>query len=90
LKCGYENMRVKPALMKKPIETFESLIRYKYDLRTVFDDFLTMTICALSQNLLTGKSHDEDLYMLTVEMYKNDEQRHRFPKMLGTRFPEEL
>lgn len=67
-------------------ETFESLLRsfdYRYDLRTVFDDFLTMTVCAFSQNPLTGKSHDEDMYMETIAKYAKDELRHNFPKMLG-------
>ncbi len=67
-------------------ETFESLLRsfeYRYDLRTVFDDFLTLAICAFSPNPVTGKSHDEDLYMQTIEKYKTDELRHNFPKMLS-------
>jgi hypothetical protein len=43
-------------------ETFTSLLKdfeYRYDLRTVFDDFLTMALCAFCPNLGTGKSHDE-------------------------------
>lgn len=67
-------------------ETFENLLRsfeYRYDLRTVFDDFLTMTMCAFSQNPLTGKSHDEDMYMEAIAKYAKDELRHNFPKMLG-------
>jgi type I restriction-modification system DNA methylase subunit len=72
--------------MKKQTETFESLIKameYRYDLRTVFDDFLTLTLCAFSQNPLTGVSHDEDLYMATIAKYKDDELRHNIPKMLA-------
>ncbi len=72
--------------MKTKEETFESLIKqfeYRYDLRTVFDDFLTLCICAFSHNPLTGKSHDEELYLETIEKYKNDELRHRFPEMLA-------
>lgn len=72
--------------MKTKEETFESLIRqfeYRYDLRTVFDDFLTLCICAFSYNPNTGKSHDEELYLQTIEKYKNDELRNLFPKMLA-------
>jgi hypothetical protein len=71
---------------KEKPENFESLIRqfeYRYDLRTVFDDFLTLCLCAFSPNPLTGKSHDEDLYLQTIEKYKNDEKRHLFPEMLA-------
>jgi type I restriction-modification system DNA methylase subunit len=72
--------------MKKQKETFESLIKsfeYRYDLRTVFDDFITMTLCSFSPNPTTGKSHDEDLYMQTIEKYKTDSLRFNFPKLLA-------
>lgn len=68
-------------------DTFVSLMQsfsYRYDLRTVFDDFLTMTICAFSQNPLTGKSHDEDLYLDTIARYAKDELRYNFPKMVAS------
>jgi type I restriction-modification system DNA methylase subunit len=71
--------------MKKKNETFASLLNsfaYRYDLRPVFDDFLTMALCAFSQNPLTGKSHDEDLYMATIATYANDDLHHLFPQML--------
>jgi len=58
--------------------------RHYADLRTVFNDFLTMTICAFGQNLRIGKSYDEDLYMETVGKYKNTDLRFLFPEMLGT------
>jgi type I restriction-modification system DNA methylase subunit len=67
-------------------ETFASLIsgfKFHYDSRTVFDDFLTLTLCAFSQNPATGKSYDEDLYMQTMEKYKNSDLRFNFPKMLA-------
>lgn len=70
----------------KTKETFASLMQdftYRYDSRTVFDDFLTMTLCAFSQNPLTGKSHDEDLYIQTIEKYKDDKLRFHFPKLLS-------
>ncbi len=72
--------------MKKQPETFESLLRSfenRYDLRTVFDDFLTLTLCAFSPNPSTGKSHDEDLYLETIAKYKDDPLRYNFPKMLS-------
>jgi type I restriction-modification system DNA methylase subunit len=70
----------------KKIETFSSLLKdfeYRYDQRTVFNDFLTLTTCAFSQNPLTGLSHDEDLYLQTIEPYKTDVLRHHFPKLLA-------
>jgi type I restriction-modification system DNA methylase subunit len=74
--------------MKKEKETFDSIIRlfeYKHDLRTVFDDFLTMSICAMGQNPQTGKSYDEDLYLETVAKYKKDEKLVKeFPHLYAT------
>lgn len=56
---------------------------YRYDLRPLFDDFLTLTLCAFSQNPLTGKSHDEDLYLETIGKYPKDLARELFPKLLA-------
>lgn len=56
---------------------------YRYDLRPVFDDFLIITMCAVTQNPLTGKSHYEDLYMETIAKYVKDDLRHQFPKLFG-------
>ena len=67
-------------------ETFASLINqfeYRYDLREAFDDFLTMTICAFSRNPETGLSFDEELYLKTIAMYKEEENRKLFPKLLS-------
>src|ERR1019366_498793 len=72
--------------MKNQTDTFDKKIRlfeYRYDLRTVFDDFLTMTCCAFSQNPATSKSHDEDLYLETIAKYKEDALRFEFPKLLA-------
>lgn len=66
--------------------TFESLIRQfepRYEVRAVFDDFLTMSMCAVTLNPVTGKSHYEDLYMKTVEKYAGSELRFLFPKMFA-------
>jgi type I restriction-modification system DNA methylase subunit len=72
--------------MKAKKETFSQLIEtfgYRYDLRTVFEDFLTMSICAVSHNPVTGMSHDEGLYMQTIAKYAKDELRHQFPKLFA-------
>lgn len=64
-------------------ETFSQILKrfeYSYDLRTVFSDFLTMTICASTRNPLNGLSHYEDLYLKTIEPYKADKLHHEFPK----------
>lgn len=72
--------------MKTKTETFAQVLKrfeYRYDTRTVFNDFLTMTLCAFSQNPATGKSFDEDLYLETIGKYKNDDLRFEFPKLLA-------
>jgi type I restriction-modification system DNA methylase subunit len=72
--------------MQKNIQTFSKLIKefeHRYELRSVFDDFLTMAICSCGSNPNTGKSYDEDLYMETIDKYKSDNLRHNFPKMFS-------
>lgn len=72
--------------MKTKKETFVEIIKrfeYKVDLRTAFDDFLTMAICSFGINPVTGLSYDEELYMQTVAKYKGDPIRHEFPKLLA-------
>lgn len=52
--------------MKQKNETFAQLLNgfgYHYDLRTVFEDFLTLSMCAVTQHPGKGKSHYEDLYL---------------------------
>jgi len=71
--------------MKNKKESFASLMQsfgYRYDLRAVFNDFLTMTLCAFSQNPITGKSHEEELYMETVARYQKPDV-HLFSQMLS-------
>ena len=72
--------------MKAQSETFAKIFtrfNYRYDTRIVFDDFLTLTLCAFSQNPATGKSYDEDLYLQTIGKYKDDALRFEFPKLLA-------
>jgi type I restriction-modification system DNA methylase subunit len=72
--------------MKNKTKTFSQIMKrfeYRYDTRTVFNDFLTLTLCAFSQNPATGKSHDEDLYLETIAKYENDDLRYEFPKLLA-------
>lgn len=71
----------------KTTETFQSLLesfRHNYNLATVFDDFLTMSIAACGRNLTTGLSYDEELYLNTIEPYKNDPLRFNFKKMFAS------
>ena len=56
---------------------------HHYDLRTVFDDFLTMSMCAVTQIPGAGKSHYEDLYLETIDRYKTDKLRFQFPKLFS-------
>ena len=72
--------------MKTKQETFAQIMarfNYRYDTRTIFNDFLTMTLCSFSQNPATSKSHDEDLYLETIGKYKNDDLRFEFSKLLA-------
>lgn len=72
--------------MKSIAESFQSLFQsfgYKHDLHKVFEDFLTLSLCAVSQNPITGKSFDEELYQATIAPYKNDELRFNFPKLFA-------
>jgi type I restriction enzyme M protein len=58
-------------------------IGYRFSLGKVFDDFLTMTMCAVTPNLHTKKSYYEDEYLDTINNYKDSELRHEFPKALA-------
>ena len=72
--------------MKSKQETFASLMNsftYRYDLRPVFNDFLTMSMCAVTQIPCVGKSHYEDLYLQTIAKYKDDNLRFHFPKLFS-------
>ncbi len=65
------------------IQSFSYLMlqfEHRYDLRTAFDDFLTLSLCSLSINPQTRKSYDEELYMDTILKYENDDLRHLFPE----------
>jgi len=55
-------------------------ISHRFSLFTVFDDFLTMSIAACTQNLQTKQSWYEDEYLATIAKYKDSELRHEFPK----------
>lgn len=55
-------------------------IGHRFSLSKVFDDFLTLSIAACTQNLHTQKSYYEDEYLETIAYYKNSELRHEFPK----------
>ena len=67
-------------------ETFSSLLlgnSLAYGHRAIFDDFLTVTLFAFSQNLLTGKSYDEDLYLQIMAKYKDQKERELFGELLA-------
>jgi len=72
--------------MKKQTETFQSLMlefQYHFDLRTVFDDFLTMAIASFGRNPDTSLSYDEDLYLQIIAKYKDHRLHEHFPKLLA-------
>jgi hypothetical protein len=55
-------------------------ISSRFSLFNVFEDFLTMSIAACTQNPQTRKSWYEDEYLNTISPYKDSELRHEFPK----------
>lgn len=55
-------------------------IAHRFSIFSVFDDFLTMSIAACTQNPATKKSWYEDEYLETIAKYKDTELRHEFPK----------
>lgn len=57
--------------------------QYRHDTRQVFNDFLTLTICAFGPDYQTGKSVDEELYLSTIERYKQDRLCDKFPELLA-------
>ena len=60
-------------------ETLHTIAR-RFSLFSVFDDFLTMSIAACTQNLYTKKSWYEEEYLETIARYKDSELRLEFPK----------
>lgn len=58
--------------------------QYQFDLATVFDDFLTITVALCGRNPNTGRSFDEHLYLEVMERYKHHDLRFNFQKMLST------
>lgn len=56
---------------------------YQFDLRSVFGDFLSITLCAFAQNPLTGKSEYEDEYLQIIQKYKSSPLRNEFPSLLA-------
>ncbi|MEP6673661.1 MAG: N-6 DNA methylase [Ferruginibacter sp.] len=55
-------------------------ISHRFSLFTVFDDFLTMSMAACTQNVATHKSWYEDEYLAAIEKYKDSDLRHEFSK----------
>ncbi|MBS4064732.1 MAG: SAM-dependent DNA methyltransferase [Chitinophagaceae bacterium] len=74
------------ASSKKPVVPSSSFsssmlqIAHRFSLFTAFDDFLTMALAAVTQNLHTGESWYEQEYLAAMEKYKSLEIRHEFPK----------
>ncbi|MCW3105808.1 MAG: SAM-dependent methyltransferase [Segetibacter sp.] len=55
-------------------------IGHRFPLFSVFDDFLTMSIAACTQNLQSKKSWYEEEYLQIIAKYKDSELRHEFSK----------
>lgn len=74
-------------MQQKDLSDFKRLFdkaAYGNSYDTVFRDFLTMCLCAHSRNFKTGLSHQEDLYMQTIEPYKQRGTLDLFPQLMGT------
>lgn len=59
------------------------LVGQRFSLHQVFDDFLTMVICAFSQNPLLQQSNYEQEYLQTIGKYKDSKLVEHFPKALA-------
>jgi type I restriction-modification system DNA methylase subunit len=59
-------------------------IAHRFSLFTAFDDFLSMSLAAVTQNLHTKKSWYEQEYLAAMEKYKSLEIRHEFPKAFAS------
>ena len=75
-----------PGLVPSTNKFADSLftIAHRFPLFSVFDDFLTMSIAACTQNLVTGKSWYEDEYLATIAPYKDSELQHEFPNAFAS------
>lgn len=73
--------------MKNKLPTFQGIMEtfgMKRDLRAVFADFLTITICAFSQNPHTKLSYQEDEYLRIISKYDKPIETDVFPDLLAT------
>lgn len=55
----------------------------RFSIHQVFDDFLTMCICAFSFNPVTKQSNYEDEYLATIAKYSSSSLTQLFPKALA-------
>lgn len=65
---------------------FNSIIKqfeYQFDLRTVFNDFLSITLCAFAHNPSTGMSYYEEDYLAVIAKYKHSPLHKEFPRLLA-------
>lgn len=70
----------------KTISSFKNIFEkaaYGSDYNRVFDDFLTMCICAFSRNVKTGLSQYEDEYLKIIEPYKTNGRLKHFLELLA-------
>ena len=71
--------------MKSEHKTFESVMNSfgnQHDLKTVFDDFVTMSLYSFAPNMETGLSFYELDYLALISKYQNPSETRLFPKLL--------
>ena len=73
-----QKKRTSPAPSKNSFATSILNIGYRFPVSQVFDDFLTMSIAACTQNLATKVSYYEEEYLQVVAKYKDSDLRHEF------------
>lgn len=59
-------------------------ISYRFPIHQVFADFLTMAICAYTQNPRSKVSYYENEYLSVIAPYKDSEVRFLFPQALAS------
>lgn len=70
-----------------PQSSFEDLIlriAHRFSISHVFDDFLTMSIAALTRNVATNLSWYEEEYLKTIDRYRNSDLRFEFPNVFAS------
>jgi hypothetical protein len=71
--CIHAKIFIKKTALMETEQAFATLLnefQYHYDLASVFEDFLTMSVTLGTRNPLVRLSYDEPLYLKMIDKYK--------------------